>query len=32
MRLNVVRVYQQGKKLSERELRSAEGVLGDVRI
>ena len=32
MRLNVVRVYQQGRKLSERELRTAEGVVGDVRI
>jgi len=32
MRLSVVRVYQQGRKLSERELRSAERVAGDVRI
>ena len=32
MRLSVVRVYQQGRKLSERELRTAEGVVGDVRI
>ena len=27
----VVRVYQHGRKLSEKELRSAEGVVGDVR-
>ena len=32
MRLSVVRVYQQGRKLSERELRQAEGIVGDVRI
>ena len=32
MRLDVVRVYHQGRKLSEAELRSAEGVVGDVRI
>src|SRR5215471_8885796 len=32
MRLSVVRVYHRGLKLSERELRHAEGVLGDVRI
>src|SRR5262245_19425423 len=32
MRLYVVRVYQRGLKLSERELRREEGVLGDVRI
>jgi len=32
MRLYVVRVYHRGLKLSERELRHAEGVLGDVRI
>ena len=31
MLLTVVRVYQQGHKLSERELREAEGVVGDVR-
>jgi hypothetical protein len=31
MLLTVVRVYQQGRKLSESELRSAEGVVGDVR-
>jgi len=31
MLLTVVRVYQHGRKLSEKELRSAEGVLGDVR-
>ena len=31
MLLTVVRVYQQGRKLSEAELRSAEGVVGDVR-
>src|SRR5580765_4369400 len=31
MLLTVVRVYQQGRKLSEKELRSAEGVVGDVR-
>jgi hypothetical protein len=28
--LSVVRVYRHGRKLSEKELRSAEGVLGDV--
>ena len=32
MLLTVVRVYQKGRKLSEAELRSAEGVVGDVRI
>ena len=32
MRLSVVRVYEQGRKLSEAELRRAEGVVGDVRI
>jgi hypothetical protein len=32
MRLSVVRVYEQGRKLNERELRNAEGVVGDVRI
>jgi len=32
MRLYVVRVYHRGLKLSERELRTADGVLGDVRI
>ena len=32
MRFSVVRVYHRGLKLSERELRSAEGVIGDVRI
>ena len=32
MRLYVVRVYIRGVKLSERELRRAEGVMGDVRI
>ena len=32
MRLHVVRVYFRGVKLSERELRQAEGVVGDVRI
>ncbi len=31
MLLTVVRVYQEGRKLSERELREAEGVVGDVR-
>ena len=31
MLLTVVRVYQQGRKLSEAELRSAPGVVGDVR-
>jgi len=32
MLLSVVRVYQQGGKLTERELRNAAGVVGDVRI
>jgi hypothetical protein len=32
MRLYVVRVYFRGVKLSEREVRREEGVLGDVRI
>ena len=32
MHLYVVRVYFRGVKLSERELRQAEGVVGDVRI
>ena len=32
MLLSVVRVYEQGRKLTERELRNAEGVIGDVRI
>jgi hypothetical protein len=32
MLLSVVRVYQQGRKLSEAELRSAVGVVGDVSI
>ena len=31
MLLTVVRVYQQGRKLSEAELRAAPGVIGDVR-
>jgi hypothetical protein len=31
MLLTVVRVYDHGRKLSEKELRSAEGVIGDVR-
>ena len=31
MLLTVVRVYQQGRKLTERESREAVGVLGDVR-
>jgi hypothetical protein len=31
MLLTVVRVYQQGRKLSEAELRTAVGVVGDVR-
>jgi hypothetical protein len=31
MLLNVVRVFQQGRKLSEVELRAAVGVVGDVR-
>ena len=31
MLLTVVRVYDRGRKLSEKELRSAEGVVGDVR-
>lgn len=30
--LTVVRVYQQGRKLSEAELHSTVGVVGDVRI
>jgi hypothetical protein len=30
MLLTVVRVYQQGRKLYESELRRAEGVVGDV--
>lgn len=29
--LTVVRVYDRGRKLSEEELRSAEGVVGDLR-
>jgi hypothetical protein len=29
--LTVVRVYDRGRKLSEKELRSADGVVGDVR-
>ena len=32
MLLTVVRVYQRGRKLTEAELRSAVGVVGDVRI
>ena len=32
MLLTVVRVYQQGRKLSEAELRAAVGVVGDVRL
>ena len=32
MLLSVVRVYHRGRKLSDRELRRAEGILGDVRI
>jgi hypothetical protein len=32
MLLSVVRVYQQGRRLSEAELRTAQGVLGDVRL
>jgi len=32
MRLSVVRVYDRGRKLSELELRHAEGVEGDVRL
>ena len=32
MLLSVVRVYEQGRSLSERELRNAVGVVGDVRI
>jgi hypothetical protein len=32
MLFSVVRVYDRGRKLSEKELRSAEGVVGDVRI
>jgi hypothetical protein len=31
MLLSVVRVYDKGRKLSESELRSAVGVVGDVR-
>jgi len=31
MLLTVVRVYQQGRKLSEAKLRAAVGVVGDVR-
>jgi hypothetical protein len=31
MLLTVVRVYQQGRKLSEAELRAGVGVVGDVR-
>jgi hypothetical protein len=31
MLLTFVRVYRQGRKLSEAELRSAVGVVGDVR-
>ncbi len=31
MLLTVVRVYQQGRKLTEAELRAAVGVVGDVR-
>jgi hypothetical protein len=31
MLLTVVRVYQQGRKLSEAELRAAVGIVGDVR-
>ena len=31
MIFSVVRVYDRGRKLSEKELRSAEGVVGDVR-
>jgi hypothetical protein len=31
MLLTVVRVYDRGRKLSEKELRSGEGVVGDVR-
>ncbi|HMK20843.1 MAG TPA: hypothetical protein VK466_00830 [Terriglobales bacterium] len=32
MCLSVVRVYDRGRKLSERELWEAEGIEGDVRI
>ena len=32
MLLTVVRVYQQGRKLSEAELRAAVGIVGDVRL
>ena len=32
MRLSVVRVYDRGRRLSERELRETEGIEGDVRI
>lgn len=31
MLFTVVLVYDKGRKLSERELRSADGVVGDVR-
>ena len=31
MLLNVVRVYDRGRRLSEKDLRSALGVVGDVR-
>ena len=31
MVLTVVRVYDKGRKLSEKELRAADGVAGDVR-
>jgi hypothetical protein len=31
MLLTVVRVYQQGRKLPEAELRAAVGIVGDVR-
>jgi len=31
MLLTVVRIYDRGRKLSEKELRSAEGIVGDVR-
>jgi hypothetical protein len=32
MLLSVVRVYQQGRRLSGCELRTAVGIVGDVRI
>jgi hypothetical protein len=32
MLLTVVSVYQQGRKLSERELHAAQGGIGDVRL